>query len=52
MFPKLTWTLETPFGNPQSTPGTLWDFLKYLLDALSEILRQLSRHSGNLLKTL
>ena len=21
MFRKLTWTLETPFGNPQSTPG-------------------------------
>jgi hypothetical protein len=37
---------------PSVNSLTLWNFLKYLLDALSEILRQLSRHSGNLLKTL
>src|SRR6202790_3870237 len=36
---------------PSVNSWTLRDFLKYLLDALSEILRQLSRHLGNLQKT-
>src|SRR5882762_2893832 len=41
--------------HPLETLSQLLDtlrLLKYLLDALSEILKQLPRHSGNLLKTL
>ena len=52
-------TCENPWMHSQNIPrhsletflDALWEFCKYLLNALSKTLRQLSRHSGNFLET-